>query len=68
MGRVVWAWASIAVPHLIGAPLAPESHSDVPHALSHRFVVVVTITSLLFWALLGVATSIAFERISRPPS
>jgi len=66
------AWAAvlglaiIALPHLIGAPLAPESHSDVPAALSHRFIVVVTLTSLLFWALLGVATSIAFERISRP--
>jgi cobalt transporter subunit CbtA len=48
------AWAAlfglglIALPHLIGAPIAPESHSDVPHALSHRFIVVVTITSLLF--------------------
>src|SRR3954467_10749889 len=68
------AWAAvlglalIALPHLIGAPLAPESHSDVPAALSHRFVVVVTLTSLLFWALLGVATSVAFERISRPQS
>ena len=65
------AWAAvlalvlIALPHLIGAPLAPESHSDVPAALSHRFVVVVTLTSLLFWALLGVATSITFGRISR---
>ena len=61
------AWAAvlglalIALPHLIGAPLAPESHSDVPAALSQRFIVVVTLTSLLFWALLGVATSIAFE-------
>jgi cobalt transporter subunit CbtA len=68
------AWAAvlglalIALPHLIGAPLAPESHSAVPAALSHRFVVVVTLTSLLFWALLGVATSVAFERISRPQS
>jgi cobalt transporter subunit CbtA len=60
--------ALIALPHLIGAPLAPESHSAVPAALSHRFVVVVTLTSLLFWALLGVATSVAFERISRPQS
>ncbi len=66
------AWAAvlglalIALPHLIGAPLAPESHSEVPAALSHRFIVVVTLTSLLFWALLGVATSMAFERISRP--
>jgi cobalt transporter subunit CbtA len=56
----------IALPHLIGAPLAPESHSEVPAALSHRFVVIVTLTSLLFWALLGVSTSIAFVRISRP--
>jgi cobalt transporter subunit CbtA len=55
----------IALPHLIGAPLAPESHSEIPAALSHRFVVVVTLTSLLFWALLGVSTSIAFVRISR---
>ncbi len=68
------AWAAvlglalIVLPHLIGAPLAPESHSAVPAALSHRFIVVVTITSLLFWALLGVATSVAFERISRPQS
>src|SRR6266702_1273391 len=56
----------LALPHLIGAPLAPESHSEVPAALSHRFVVVVTLTSLLFWGLLGVSTSIAFGRISRP--
>jgi cobalt transporter subunit CbtA len=66
------AWAAvlglglIALPHLIGAPLAPESHSEVPAALSHRFIVVVTLTSLLFWALLGVSTSVAFRRISRP--
>jgi cobalt transporter subunit CbtA len=66
------AWAAvlglalIALPHLIGAPLAPEAHSAVPAALSHRFIVVVTLTSLLFWALLGVATSITFGRISRP--
>jgi cobalt transporter subunit CbtA len=66
------AWAAvlglglIALPHLIGAPLAPESHSEVPAALSHRFIVLVTLTSLLFWTLLGVATSIAFGRIARP--
>jgi cobalt transporter subunit CbtA len=55
----------IALPHLIGAPVAPESHSEVPAALSHRFVVVVTLSSLLFWALLGVCTSITFGRASR---
>jgi predicted cobalt transporter CbtA len=56
----------IALPHLIGAPLAPESHGEIPAALSHRFVVMVTLTSLLFWALLGVSSSIAFGRMSRP--
>jgi cobalt transporter subunit CbtA len=66
------AWAAmlglavIVLPHLIGAPVAPESHTDVPAVLSHRFVVAVTLTSLMFWALLGVCTSIAFGRISRP--
>ncbi len=63
----ILALALIALPHLIGAPLAPEAHSEVPAALSHRFIVVVTLTSLLFWALLGVATSIAFGRIGRTP-
>jgi cobalt transporter subunit CbtA len=55
----------IALPHLIGAPQAAEAHTDVPEALSHSFVVAVTLTSLLFWTLLGVSTSIAFQRISR---
>ncbi len=65
------AWAAIlglgliALPHLVGAPIAPEAHTDVPEALSHAFIVTVTLTSLLFWALLGVATSLAFRRFSR---
>jgi cobalt transporter subunit CbtA len=65
------AWAAIAgfclivVPHLIGAPHPPEAHSNIPEALSRDFVVAVTLTSLMFWALLGVLTSIAFARISR---
>jgi cobalt transporter subunit CbtA len=61
----VFGLGLIALPHLIGAPVAPESASEVPAALSHRFIVVVTLTSLLFWALLGVSTSLAFRRISR---
>jgi len=40
------AWAAvlglglIALPHLIGAPLFAGIHSEVPAALSHRFIVV----------------------------
>jgi cobalt transporter subunit CbtA len=55
----------IIIPHLVGAPVAPESHTEVPASLSHQFVVTVVLTGLLFWSLLGVATSLAFARVSR---
>ena len=55
----------IVLPHLIGAPQAPAGHTDVPETLAHGFVVAATITGLVFWALLGVVTSIAYGRIAR---
>jgi cobalt transporter subunit CbtA len=64
------AWAAvfglclIVSPHLFGAPQLSETHSAVPAALSHQFVVAVTLTSLLFWVLLGTLTSIAYRRLS----
>jgi cobalt transporter subunit CbtA len=64
------AWAAvlglclIVSPHLFGAPQLSETHSAVPEALSHQFVVAVTLTSLLFWVLLGTLTSIAYRRLS----
>src|SRR5712671_5281204 len=64
------AWAAIlglcliASPHLIGAPKFPAPHADVSEALAHQFIVAVTLTSLLFWVLLGSLTSIAFGRFS----
>jgi len=67
-------WAAVLgltlafLPHLVGAPVAPEAHTEVPDTLSRHFVVVVVATGLLFWSLLGVATSLAFERTSRRPS
>jgi cobalt transporter subunit CbtA len=60
------AWAAVlglcllVLPHLFGAPQLADVHSDVPDALSHQFLVAVTITSLLFWALLGCVTGIAY--------
>lgn len=63
-------WASvlglvlIALPHLIGAPHLEEVHSNVPEALSHQFVIAVTLTSLLSWALLGSLTAVAYARLS----
>jgi cobalt transporter subunit CbtA len=64
------AWAAvlglclIVSPHVLGAPQLSETHSAVPDALSHQFVVAVTLTSLLFWVLLGTLTSIAYRRLS----
>ena len=56
------ALALFAVPHLIGAPRLAEQHSDVPEALSHQFVVAVTLTSLVSWALLGWLSAVFYRR------
>lgn len=65
-GRADWlalaGIALIALPHLIGAP-QPESHeTPVPEALHHSFVVAVTVTNLVFWVVLGAATSLVRGR------
>jgi len=66
--RSVWAavlgFGLIVLPHLIGAPRPVETHTAVPEALSHQFVVAVTLTSFLFWVLLGSLTSVAYRRFS----
>ena len=66
--RSVWAAVLgvclIVSPHLIGAPQLAERHTNVPEALSHQFIVATTVTSLLFWVLLGCMTSIAYRRFS----
>lgn len=53
--------ALLVAPHLLGAP-QPESHDTaVPAALHQRFVVLVTVTNLVFWLLLGALVG-AFRR------
>ena len=63
--RAVWAGilaiVLIAAPHVIGAPQLAEMHTNVPEALSRQFVAAVTVTSLIFWALLGPLTAV-FQR------
>src|ERR1043166_536509 len=54
----------IAVPHVIGAPHLEHVHTDVPDALSRQFVAAVTLTSLLFWTLLGSLTGVFYRRFS----
>jgi cobalt transporter subunit CbtA len=54
----------IVVPHLIGAPQPASHDSPIPVDLHHQFVVAVTVTSLIFWVVLGAAAGIARSRIS----
>ncbi|MCS3448252.1 MULTISPECIES: CbtA family protein [Bradyrhizobium] len=58
----------IMLPHLIGAPELEHVETNVPSSLSHQFVVAVTLTSLVFWSLLGSLTSAAFAYFDRPGS
>ena len=64
--RSPWA-AAVAiilfvVPHVIGAPAACRAAFECPRALSHQFVVAVTLTSLLSWALLGWLSAVFYRR------
>jgi cobalt transporter subunit CbtA len=55
----------IMLPHVIGAPELEHVHTNVPSSLSHQFVVAVTLTSLVFWAMLGGLTSTIFAWFDR---
>jgi len=55
----------IVLPHLVGAPELEHVETNVPASLSHQFVVAVTLTSLVFWAMLGGLTGIAFSYFDR---
>lgn len=52
----------IAAPHLWGAPAPSSDPTNVPEALWHSFVVAVTVTSFLFWVLLGGLTGALHQR------
>ncbi len=68
--RAPWAAvlgiALIIAPHIVGAPQLDDVHTNVPETLSHQFVVVTTMTSLLFWSLLGSLSSLAYRYFSSP--
>lgn len=52
----------LILPHMIGAPELAHVETNVPSSLSHQFVTAVTVTSLIFWSLLGAVTSAIFAR------
>lgn len=55
----------LTLPHLIGAPELADVETDVPSSLTHQFVTAVTVTSLVFWTLLGGLTSAVFARFDQ---
>ena len=55
----------IAAPHLIGAPHLDKVETGVPELLSRRFVVGVTLCTLLSWSLLGGLTGYFYRRFER---
>ncbi len=68
-GRATWpailGVILLVAPHLIGAP-QPESHeSPIPELLHHQFVVNVTVSNLLFWAVLGGAIALLRSRVMK---
>lgn len=55
-GTVVWSLLGVAlivIPHLVGAPQPVSHDSPIPANLHHQFVVITTVTNLIFWVLLG---------------
>jgi cobalt transporter subunit CbtA len=61
-GYAILAAILIVAPHLYGAPQPAEHAAAAPDALIHRFVVAVTLASLLFWLALGAATGYFYRR------
>lgn len=62
------AWAKIAgvvliaVPHIIGAPQAPETPTSVPPALAAEFATNSIAAAAVFWCLIGLFLGMAFDR------
>lgn len=62
----VLALVLLVAPHLYGAPQPPAGeHALAPEALSHRFVVVASVTGLLFWSALGVLSALFYGYFSK---
>ena len=55
----------LVVPHLAGAPQPEISGGLAPSALREHFHVASTATNAVFWLLLGLAASLAFNRLGR---
>jgi cobalt transporter subunit CbtA len=55
-GTALWSLVGLAIivaPHLVGAPQPVSYESPIPESLHHQFIVMTTVTNLVFWVLLG---------------
>jgi cobalt transporter subunit CbtA len=55
--------ALLVLQHLVGAQQPASFESPIPEGLHHRFVVAVTMTNLVFWALLGTLAGLLRPRV-----
>ena len=64
-GGLTWSLAGlalIAAPHLFGAPQPPTGDSLIPAGLHRQFMIAATLTSLIFWTVLGAVAGAARRR------
>lgn len=56
----------IVAPHFVGAPVATGPGAALPNDLIIEFGIAVLVTNLIFWATLGIAAGILYERLKAP--
>ena len=59
----ILAVALLVAPHLVGAPQPESFESPVPHSLAHAFIVMASVTSFVFWVVLGGVAGFVRSRV-----
>ena len=59
----ILAVALLVAPHLVGAPQPESYESPVPHSLAHAFIVMASVTSFVFWVVLGGVAGFVRSRV-----
>lgn len=61
---MILALVLVALPHVVGAPMAPEDeHALAPEGLEKQFVAAAVLTSLLLWTLVGSLGATFFRKM-----
>jgi cobalt transporter subunit CbtA len=65
--NAIWRLGGIVLvilPHIYGSPKAQNLNSKVPAVLAAEFATTSLITNLIFWAFLGILTTVTMEKFS----